>query len=241
MDVRTTRRITAASLLAAAMLALGPTAATLGAQPAANHVDDFEDGTTQGWGVGDLTHPAPPSVVAGGWKGLEDHFLMLSSFGGQGPGSRMSVLNFSQWSGNFLAAGYAGIGMYVRNFGTEDLFLRLLFVNFPVAGPPTDAAASLNAIHVPAGSDWMRIVFPIDLASLGSVGFGTPAGALSDVNELRLFHNPEFGFGGPNVGAPAVNALLGVDDVHVTPEPGTMVLLGTGVAAMFARVRRKRS
>ncbi len=199
-------------------------------------IDTFSDGTTQGWGVGDPGHPAPPANVAtGGPGGAGDAYLSLTSFGGVGPGSRLSVLNFSQWTGDYLSAGLTTIQMDVNNFGQTDLYLRLLLVNFPDnPGPPTDVAWTLIPVIVAAGSGWQTVQF--NLSSLFAP-IGTIAGALSGVSELRLFHSVAPVFGGPGMGAQPIAAQLGVDNIQAVPEPATLLLFGTGVAAL-ARSRR---
>ena len=153
----------------------------------------------------------------------------------------MSVLNLSQWTGDFT--GVPAIKMAVNNFGPDELVLRLLFVNFPDApGPPTDVAWTLAPVIVPSGSGWNNVVFSLSVANLFAP-IGTVDGALADVDELRIFHNPEPFFGGPNVGAPAVVATLGIDNIGVVadttavPEPSSMLLmlagLGAGARKMF--------
>ena len=133
--------------------------------------------------------------------------------------------------------------MDVNNFGPEDLVLRLLLVNFPDApGPPTDVAWTLAPVIVPSGSGWNDVVFSLSAANLFAP-FGTVGGALADVDELRLFHNPQPFFGGPNVGAAPVVATLGIDNIGVVadttavPEPSSMLLmlagLGAGARKMF--------
>lgn len=207
-------------------------------------IDDFEDGTTQGWfvpGGGPLgAHPAPPANVPGGQGGALDDYLLLTALGGGGSGSRMSVLNESQWTGNF--ADITGIDMDVNNFGPESLFLRLLFVNFPPGGPPpgpTDVAWTLAPIIVPFASGWTHISFDLSPSNLFAP-FGTVGGALSDVNELRLFHSVAPFFGGPTVGSEPVMARLGVDNIAAVPEPTSMVLLGTGLIGLATRKYRRR-
>ena len=95
------------------------TASTAWAVPVG--IDDFEDGTTAGWHVGDPgAHPAPPvNVSTGGPAGAGDAYLQLEALGGGGPGSRLSVLNLSQWTGDFTSV--PAIGMDVNNFGPDDL------------------------------------------------------------------------------------------------------------------------
>ena len=213
-------------------------------------VDDFEDGTTQGWTVGTGTipppvNPAPPvNVPTGGPAGAGDSFLQLTALGGEGPASRLSVMNLSQWTGDYLAAGITAIAMDVNNFGATDLVLRLLVVNFPDnPGPPTDAAWTLSPILVPANSGWFSVKFDLSATNLFAP-IGTPAGALSDVDELRLFHNPDPAFGGPGVGAPPVVASLGIDNIRAVPEASAtllLLLLGVGALGAFAHVQRQRS
>ena len=218
------------------------TASTSWALPFA--VDDFEDGTTAGWVVGDAAHPAPPvNVSTGGPAGVDDAYLQIQSFGGNGSGSRLSVFNMSQWTGDFSPI--AAIGMDVNNFGPEDLTLRLLFVNFPDApGPPTDIAWTLAPVVVSSGSGWNMVGFSLDPSNLFAP-FGTVEGAISDVDELRIFHNPDPFFGGPNVGAPPVVATLGIDNIGAivetteVPEPSTMLLLLAGLGAGARKMRSR--
>ncbi|HEY0972315.1 MAG TPA: PEP-CTERM sorting domain-containing protein [Gemmatimonadales bacterium] len=228
-------------LLATAATAMLVVPATVTAQITAGQTDDFEDGTTQGWIVGaafDPPNPAPPTNVAtGGPGGDGDSFLRLTALGGDGPGSRLSVLNLNaQWSGDWLAAGITHVQMHAINMGSTDLFLRIMIAD-PIPGPPTNVAFSATPIFVPAGSDWMRISFPL-FGPGGLVAVeGSLDAALSGATELRLFHSEEFTFP-----PPAVEAVLGVDNITaaVVPEPGTFILLGSGIVVLLAIGRRGR-
>jgi len=212
-------------------------------------IDDFEDGTTEGWIVGappEGSHPNPPeNIPTGGPAGADDAYLQIQATGGDGPGSRLSVQNFSQWTGDFT--GVTAIGMDVNNFGPDDLTLRLLFVNFgETPGPPTDFAWTLDPVFVPAGSGWTDVLFSLSSANLFAP-VGTVAGALADVDELRIFHNLIPAFGGPGIGAPAVVATLGIDNIGAVanttpiPEPASMLLMLAGLGAGARKmIRGKR-
>ena len=59
------------------------------------------------------------------------------------------------------------------------------------------------------------------------------AGALSNAEELRIFHNPAPAFGGPNNGPPAITALLGIDNIQAVPEPSSILLLSSGIGVLL--------
>lgn len=221
-------------------LALLPTSVALGVAP--GQTDTFEDGTTQGWTVALLgaAHPGPPvNITSGGPAGADDNFLRLSAFGGGGPGSRLVGINGSQWAGDYLAAGITSITLDVRNFGTSDLALRLLFLD-PLAGPPNHVAFSIDSVLVPAGGDWMSVAFPVSVAAFDAQ-LGTAEGALRNATELRIFH----GFQSTFPGEPVL-AVLGVDNIRaigsgsVIPEARPEALwLGMSLTGLWAWRRRR--
>lgn len=229
----------ALAALVSLIIASPAAAVTLG------QIDDFEDGTTQGWTVAagpmGATHPAPPANIAsGGPQGAGDAFLLLTSVGGPGssviPGSRMTAMNLSQWSGDYLAAGVGQVGLWARNFGSTDLSLRLLVEN-PTGGPPTDVAFSSDPVVLLAGGVWRKIRFSLDPDDL-TAQLGTTSGALSSATVLRLYHATDGGFPGP-----PVFAQLGVDDIEAlaVPEPSAWTLLIGGFGIAGAALRRRRT
>ncbi len=203
-------------------------------------MDTFEDGTTDGWIVGLLgaPHPAPPvNIPTGGPSGVNDNYLQLTAIGGNGPGSRLSVLNPAQWAGDYLAAGITSIRMDVANFGNNDLDLRLQFED-PQGGPPTDIAISQNAIHLPAGSGWTPILFPINPADLEAVS-GSVNAALMNTTILRIFHSAA-----GTVPGESIVATLGVDNVQAlsgsVPETSsTLALLTLSLLAFTPLIIRR--
>lgn len=224
-------------LLSLAPLSAG--AVTLG------QVDDFEDGTTQGWAVafgsGGGAHPAPPqNVASGGPGGADDNYLLLTALGGGGAGSRLTAANGLQWGGDYLAAGVDGVEMWVSNLGSTDLFLRLLLED-PSAGPPENVAFSADPIVVVAGSGWQKITYSLAEADLVAT-VGTVGGALAGATFLRLFHGVYDGFPGEST-----LAHLGIDDIRAVaggaavPEPSTWALMIAGFGLAGAGLRRCRA
>jgi hypothetical protein len=216
-------------------------AVLLGALPAGaapilvGQQDTFEDGTTQGWTVSLLgaPSPAPPvNVDTGGPAGVDDNYLLLSSIGGAGAGSRLTVINPAQWAGDYLAGGVGSISMDLLNLGTTDLSLRLLFED-PTAGPPKNVAVSTAPFVLTAGSGWTHATFDIGLADLTAL-MGDAAAALSGATAIRLFHSDAVGFPGD-----PIVASLGVDNITAeaagVPEPVSLLLVGAGFAVAFAR------
>jgi hypothetical protein len=200
-------------------------------------VDDFEDGTTQGWVINLLGMGAPPpaalpvNVPGGGPQGAADAYLRLTALGSASGGGRLVAINFmDQWAGDYIAEGVVRIAIQVNNLGTSDLALRLLFAD-PGGGPPANQAITTDAIALPAGSGWVSVVFDVGPAALTAL-LGTAELALSGATELRILHAPTIGFPGPEV-----VAALGVDDVRALPEPRALLAPAAALAALAARRR----
>jgi len=177
------------ALLTALLLALAPPAvAVVDAQ-----IDTFESATTEGWSVGVGGHPAPPQNVAtGGPDGAGDHYLLLTSLGGFGAGSRLAAFNQAQWSGDYLTAGVGALLVDVNNLGGTDLFLRLLVTDGSGLSA-SHAAVSTDAVFVPAGSGWITVAFRIRPSDL-TAQVGNVADALSDTAQLWIFDNDTVSF-----------------------------------------------
>jgi len=200
--------------------------------------DTFEDGTTGNWVVGLLgaPHPAPPQNIAtGGPAGANDNYMLLTAVGGQGAGSRLSVLNLTQWAGDYTAAGITSIEADFSNFGNSDLAIRLQFED-PAGGPPNNVAIT-DAFLLAAGSGWTHATFLIRPSDLTTI-LGDAATLLAGTTVLRIIHSPA-----GSVPGPAVVALLGVDNITASatvrpvPEPASLALLAGGLAAVGLRRR----
>jgi hypothetical protein len=240
---RRTRRswsLLVATVPLAIAFALSPDPAR--AAPAIGQVDTFESGTTSGWltGVGPFgaVPPVPPQVVSdGGPTGAGDAYLQITASGGSGPGSRLAVLNGSQWTGNFSGAGVGAIEMDLRNFGTSDLVVRLLLEN-PVQAPPTDEAVTLVGAQLPAGGPWVRVVFPLLPSALAPV-IGDPNQLLGGVTFLRIIHSVGADRPDPIVGVLGVDNIRAVAAPVAVPEPASALMFGMGLLGLGLSRRRK--
>ena len=193
--------------------------------------DTFQDGTTNGWSLSllDLSNPFPPAnLPTGGPGGAGDAFLLITAVEGSGSVGRLSAINIRQWTGDFIAAGITSIRMDLNNLGADNLSLRLLLSDTVGASTPTNAAFSTLPLLLPAHSGWTNAVFPITPEHL-TPSVGTAAAALHATAELQLYH--AVGAGLPEEG---VTGSLGVDNITATPEPSSMVLLGSGLLALYS-------
>ena len=79
-------------------------------------IDDFEDGTEQGWDEGPESPNPPLNVATGGPAGAGDNYLENVSIGGVGttPGKSLVQMNSLQWTGNYTAAEITEIHMQVN-------------------------------------------------------------------------------------------------------------------------------
>lgn len=190
-------------------VSLAQAPAALGVTP--GQQDTFSDGTTQGWVVGLLgSVPAKPpaNVPSGGPAGANDPYLLLTADGGISAGNRLTVINVSQWKGDYVTARVTAIAMSLNNFGTTELRLRLVFGGSSLVGGSLDNwATSTQPIVLSPGSGWTSVVFPILPQDLNAV-VGSVSAALSNAGMVRISHSPDGMIPGPSI-----VASLGVDNV----------------------------
>lgn len=148
----------------------------------------------------------------------------------------MTVINVSQWAGDYTAVGITAIAMDLRNFGPTDLSLRLYLEN-PMGAPPSDDAVT-SPVLLAAGGGWTHAEFALDPLSLTALT-GDVETLLTNVTALRILHNPAAAFPGPTV-----SAVLGVDNIAALPvttvsEPSALTLVSLGLVGLFAWNRGK--
>jgi hypothetical protein len=192
----------------------------------AGQVDTFQDGTRQGWAGGS----SPTNIATGGPIGIEDRYLQIG-----GDRGNLGSDNAAQWAGNYLEAGVTSLRFDFQNLGAIPVALRIT-----VFGPDLlTAFTSVDEVVVAPGSGWVSAEFALTQDALvrtrGAVD-DTLAETLADVSRLLLRHDPDplSPPGEQNL----VTATLGIDNITAVPEPGTALLVATGLVALAARPRR---
>lgn len=215
------------SLLCCGLLTL------LAASPAAGvmlgQVDDFQDGTLQGWGGG----ASPFNVSTGGPDGTGDRYLRISSLNGN-----LGANHLTHWTGDYVAEAIGSLEFHMNNLGATPLSIRITVFG------PSGSYSSTNATVLPASSGWVSVEFGLDSASLTQTsGFLTLEQTLEDVTTFALRHDPD-PISPPGEQNP-VTGTLGIDNVTALPEPGVIPPLALGSALLWplrarasARARR---
>ncbi len=173
----------------------------------ANQPFDFEDGTTQGWIIGNSGSAQfpPMNVSTGGPNGVDDNFLEYTSSGVPfEAGSKMVIFNTSQsGSSDFTSQGILGIRFNVQVL-TNDLNLRIA-----ILGSGTRICTS-NAVSVAAGGGWTTVIIPISATDMEVVqGGSTIAAALSNVATMRILSSSSPTWDAPD----EINATLRIDNI----------------------------
>lgn len=179
------------------------------AQITLNQIDDFQDGTLQGWGGG----ASPQNVSTGGPNGAGDRYLKLTSFGGIGGGSRLASFNIVQWIGNYTAAGVDAVEVWMRNLGSTPLEMRIVLFDFPSDTRWTSTVSQ----SLPVGGAWQKLTFSIKEADLTRVQ-GTMSYAALMLNVDRLMFRHQAGAPAPE-GDP-ISASVGIDAIKAINQAG---------------------
>jgi hypothetical protein len=174
----------------------------------AGQIDDFENGTTQGWTEGGSPNE-PTNRASGGPEGANDNYLRNVSSGSSGAGGKMIMFNRSQWTGDYIAAEIVSIRMWLINEGNTAMQIRIAI------NSGNTWFASTNGFALPAGGDWSQATFELNGNALTRVaGSASRATVLGDVEELRILSA-----NAPNFRGSQISATLGVDDIEAVGAP----------------------
>ncbi|MDA0767428.1 MAG: PEP-CTERM sorting domain-containing protein [Verrucomicrobia bacterium] len=207
------KRLNAFFALSLGVLAIAPASAVV----TVGQIDDFQDGTTQGWtNTASMTNP-PINQANTGPTGLGDNVL-FSAVGGSP--DTFSIVNSSQWAGDYVAAGITTITLDINNLGPNNLSLGILL---------NGGAAGTTSVSVPSGSGW--VTRSIDLSTLL---FGSPTN-LSAVSSIELVSLQ----GGAVTSVGALDVY--VDNIRAVPEPSTALLACVALTTAGLLRRRRNS
>jgi hypothetical protein len=168
--------------------------------PIVGRVDDFEDGTLQGWGGGGGNNPDYNNIPSGGPTGAGDNFLQIKRPTASNPFPfHLGTKNTTTWTGDYLTAGIKAIAMDVNAISVTsvsgNLSLRIVLFG------PGGAFSSKDATTVITSGGWQYVEFDLTRSGLvrvfGSGGSYIDPGAgidnltdtLGDVGTLLIRHD----------------------------------------------------
>jgi hypothetical protein len=220
----------ASSILGLLLLAASAKAINVG------QIDDFQDGTLANWDNGGAGAPPVLNISTGGPAGAGDHFMQVTSTGPGGPGQFLTVFNRDQWIGDYITPNVTAIEMDLMNLSSVTLTIRLGFKETAGFG---GSGYLTSGFTLAPGSGWQHAIFTITEATVIPVGTPNPFIDFFTTGpaETRIINEA----GTSDLNGDPVTAQLGVDNIHAVPEPGTALLAMTGLLALAAVCRRKRS
>ncbi len=184
---------------------------------AAFALDDFEDGSTQGW-ISGASHPSPPANVAnGGPGGAGDNYLAVTANGTAGAGGKLVFFKSTgDYSGDWTAAGFDRVDMDVANFGATPLELRIAIDG------PGGTFATTDSVIVPATGTWTSVSLDVSSADF-TADLGTNiAATLGGVFLTRIVHSTLPTFNGEDIVASAGFDNIGIANTSSAVQDWTL-------------------
>ncbi len=188
-------------------------------------VDDFEDGTVQGWSGGAHLE----NVAGGGPAGENDRYLEIRRPTPSQPYPfHLGTKNETNWSGNYLKAGVTAIRLDVKtdsiDVGPENLSLRIVLFG------PGGAFSSREPVTVITEDGWQSVEFGLtrsDLERVFAAGSYADPGleidnlteTLRSVDILLIRHDPGLAPSLPGSHAGHIEATLGIDNITAVLGP----------------------
>jgi hypothetical protein len=202
------------SLLGMGSLLLGLAAVSQAAQP--DFVDTFSGTSVNGWtgGTGSSSSLVVINPGAPGADGADGYLqLTLTS-----PGKFGVKSSASPYLGDWIAAGITSVDFYLNDIGAQDSFE----IHFSIADAANNTWQYNPGFSPPHGS-WQ--LFSVEMTNQGIwtpiIGSASFNSVLSSINKVHLRHDAV-----PFGQQPDVTAGdLAIDNIHLVPEPSTLVLL----------------
>ncbi|MEQ8846304.1 hypothetical protein [Botrimarina sp.] len=219
--------------------------ATCGLAPAATPglLEDFE-GVPASWGVEQQYALGLAEVVPdGGPLGAGDGYLVYESTGVGRGGARMTLpadtFGAPDWAGDYAGSGVTGVSADVRNPGDTPLSLRLAVSSSGASYTTT------TPVVIPAGSEWLSVALVFEDSAFtnltGNEGDWPLSRVLGAVEDIRFLSSEDLPtLGNPYPRGDVIAATIAVDNVLLTPEPSSCLLLSLAAATALPRRRCSR-
>ena len=194
-------------------------------------VNNFQDGTLQGWVTGPNA-PLPTNVATGGPAGAGDRYLLVA------PLSHLAVFNpSSDWSGNYQSASVLDVGVDFLN-PNANTAANLAKMRVVLFGPTGSRWTSSNFVTVPTDNQWHHYTFSLRQSDLTQVlGSDSYATMFAGVAQIMFRHDDGTSPPGVGGGTP-FSGNIGVDNVTaIVPEPTGFA--GIIASAMILKRRRR--
>ncbi len=190
------------------------------------------------WTQGAFAPPGSLLLVTGGPGGGSDQYMQITATGGIGAGSRITVFNQVQWTGNYITAGVSSVEMDLRapTTNTQSLAMRVAYKNALGAG-----YSSTVPFTLPADGQWHHAVFKLTAADMTAIGSpGSFDTFMTNPSEMRILNSSA-----PSLNGDSIAAVVGVDNVLAAgapvPEPaGVLAAAALAAGAAWPLLRRRR-